>query len=136
MTTQFAEAFGFERRDVTLANWRTAPFSPFSFGHAEEIVPSASIAAMAEVSEGAPLRSPLLTQHLPEGLAGQPDVGAYLDYAHTDAFVLMKAGRIVAEHYAPHAGVNQRHIIFSISKSLTALVIATLEADGLIDPDA
>lgn len=136
MTTQFAEAFGFERRDVTLANWRTAPFSRFSFGHAEEIVPSARIAAMAEVSEGAPVQSPLLGQALPEGLAGQPDVGAYLDYAHTDAFVLMKAGRIVAEHYAPHAGVNQRHIVFSISKSLTALVIATLEADGLMNPDA
>ncbi|PLK73242.1 6-aminohexanoate hydrolase [Rhizobium sp. TH135] len=136
MTTQFAEAYGFERRDVTLANWRTAPFSRFSFGHAEEVVPSARISAGAEEPEGSPVVSDLMRQSLPEGLAGQPNVGAYLDYAHTDAFVLMKAGRIVAEHYAPHASINQLHIIFSISKSLTALVIATLEADGLINPDA
>jgi hypothetical protein len=136
MTTQFAEAYCFERRDVTLANWRTAPFSRFSFGHAEEVVPNARISAGAEEPESSPVVSNLMRQSLPEGLAGQPDVGAYLDYAHTDAFVLMKAGRIVAEHYAPHAGIDQRHIVFSISKSLTALVIATLEADGLMDPDA
>ncbi|MFN7127006.1 MAG: serine hydrolase domain-containing protein [Allorhizobium sp.] len=136
MTTQFAEAYGFERRDVTLANWRTAPFSRFSFGHAEEVVPSARISADAEEPEGSPVVSDLMRQSLPEGLAGQLSVGAYLHYAHTDAFVLMKAGRIVSEHYAPHAGIDQRHIVFSISKSLTALVIATLEADGRMDPDA
>ncbi len=136
MTTRFAEAYGFERSAVTLENWRTAPFSRFSFGHVEEVVPSATISASAERPEGMTIQSDLLGQALPEGLAGQPDVGAYLDYAHTDAFVLMKAGKIVAEHYAAHAGVDQRHIVFSISKSLTALVIAALEADGLIDPNA
>lgn len=136
MTTRFAEAYGFERSAVTLDNWRTAPFSRFSFGHVEEIVPSAPIVATAEHPEGMIVHSDLLSQALSEGLAGQPNVGAYLDYAHTDAFVLMKAGKIVAEHYAAHAGIDQRHIVFSISKSLTALVIATLEADGLIDPKA
>lgn len=136
MTTQFSEAYGFERGAVTLANWRTAPFSRFSFGHAEEVVPSTMIAATAETPEGTPVTSDLRRQSLPQGLAGQLDVGAYLDYAHTDAFVLMKAGRIVAEHYAPHAGIDQRHIVFSISKSLTALVIAMLEAEGRIDPQA
>lgn len=136
MTTRFAEAYGFERSAVTLENWRTAPFSRFSFGHVEEVVPSATILASAERPEGMPVQSDLLGQALPEGLAGQLDVGAYLDYAHTDAFVLMKAGKIVAEHYAAHAGIDQRHIVFSISKSLTALVIAALEADGLIDPNA
>lgn len=136
MTTQFSEAYGFERGAVTLANWRTAPFSRFSFGHPEEVVPSTMIAATAETPEGTPVTSDLRRQSLPQGLAGQLDVGAYLDYAHTDAFVLMKAGRIVAEHYAPHAGIDQRHIVFSISKSLTALVIAMLEAEGRIDPQA
>jgi len=136
MTTRFAEAYGFERSAVTLDNWRTAPFSRFSFGHVEEVVPSAPIAATAEHREGHPTQSDLLGQALSEGIAGQTNVGAYLDYAHTDAFVLMKAGKIVAEHYAPHAGIDQRHIVFSISKSLTALVIASLEADHLIDPNA
>jgi CubicO group peptidase (beta-lactamase class C family) len=136
MTTRFAATYGFERSAVTLATWRSAPYSRWSFGHAEEIVPSALIAAEVEQPEGPVVGSNLLSRSLPDGLAGQPSIGAFLDYAHTDAFVLMKKGAVVAEHYAPQSGINQRHIVFSISKSLTALVIATLEEDGLIDPEA
>ncbi len=36
MTTDFARAHGFEHSTVSLANWRTAPFSRWSFAHAAE----------------------------------------------------------------------------------------------------
>ncbi len=136
MTTRFQAMYGFERAAVTLATWRTAPYSRWSFGHADEIVPSALIPAKAEQPEGPLVETDLLSRSLNDGLAGQPSIGAFLDYAHTDSFVLMKKGEVVGEHYAPQSGIYQRHIVFSISKSLTALVIATLEEDGLIDPEA
>lgn len=135
MTTEFETAHGFARRDVTIANWRTAPYSRWSFQNLREMVPTAEIRAAAEEPEAALSSSPLLDTPLETGLAGTTNARAFLDYAHTDAFVLMKGGRIVAEHYAPHAHVNARHIVFSISKSLTALVSAVLEGQGVIDPD-
>ncbi|MBW8320586.1 MAG: beta-lactamase family protein [Rhizobium sp.] len=135
MTTEFETAYGFRRRDVTIANWRTAPYSRWSFQNLREMVPTAEIRAGAEEPETALSSSPLLDTPLETGLAGTTNARAFLDYAHTDAFVLMKGGRIVAEHYAPHAHVNARHIVFSISKSLTALVSAVLEGQGVIDPD-
>lgn len=135
MTTEFETAYGFARRDVTIANWRTAPYSRWSFQNLRELVPTAEIRATAEEPETTLSSSPLLDTPLETGLAGTTNARAFLDYAHTDAFVLMKGGRIVAEHYAPHAEVNARHIVFSISKSLTALVSAALEAQGVIDPD-
>ena len=135
MTTQFETAHGFARSDVTIANWRTAPYSRWSFQNLREMVPTAEIRAGAEEPEAALSSSPLLDTPLETGLAGTTNARAFLDYAHTDAFVLMKGGRIVAEHYAPHAQVNARHIVFSISKSLTALVSAVLEGQGVIDPD-
>lgn len=135
MTTEFETAHGFARRDVTIANWRTAPYSRWSFQNLREMVPTAEIRAGAEEPEAALSSSPLLDTPLETGLAGTTNARAFLDYAHTDAFVLMKGGRIVAEHYAPHAQVNARHIVFSISKSLTALVSAVLEGQGVIDPD-
>jgi CubicO group peptidase (beta-lactamase class C family) len=135
MTTEFAKAHGFERNEVMLATWRNGPFSRWSFSNVGEVVPSAGIAAAAERPEVALAFSPLLDQPMQTGLAGRETARAFLDYAHTDAFVLMRRGQIVAEHYAPHADVNQPHIVFSVSKSLTALLIANLEADGLIDPD-
>lgn len=135
MTTEFAKAHGFERNEVMLATWRNGPFSRWSFSNVGEVVPSAGISAAAERPEVALAFSPLLDQPMQTGLAGHGTARDFLGYAHTDAFVLMKAGKIVAEHYAPHADVNQPHIVFSVSKSLTALLIANLEADGLIDPD-
>jgi CubicO group peptidase (beta-lactamase class C family) len=136
MTTEFETAYGFARRDVTIANWRTAPYSRWSFQNLRELVPTAEIRATAEEPETALALSPLLDTPLETGLAGTTNARAFLDYAHTDAFVLMKGGRIVAEHYAPHAHINARHIVFSISKSLTALVSAVLEEQGVIDPDS
>jgi CubicO group peptidase (beta-lactamase class C family) len=135
MTTEFKTTHGFERRDVTIANWRTAPFSRWSFQNLREMVPTTEIRAAAETPETALSSSPLLDLPLETGLAGTTNARAFLDHAHTDAFVLMKGGRIVAEHYAPHADVNARHIVFSVSKSLTALVSAVLEEQGIVDPD-
>ncbi|MBW8319893.1 MAG: beta-lactamase family protein [Rhizobium sp.] len=135
MTTEFKTTYGFERRDVTIANWRTAPYSRWSFQNLREMVPTTEIRAAAEEPETALAASPLLDAALETGLAGTADARAFLDHAHTDAFVLMKGGRIVAEHYAPHSHVNARHIVFSVSKSLTALVSAVLQDQGVIDPD-
>lgn len=135
MTTEFKTTHGFERRDVTIANWRTAPFSRWSFQNLREMVPTTEIRAAAETPETALSSSPLLDLPLETGLAGTTNARAFLDRAHTDAFVLMKGGRIVAEHYAPHADINARHIVFSVSKSLTALVSAVLEEQGIVDPD-
>ena len=135
MTTAFKTTYGFERRDVTIANWRTAPYSRWSFQNLREMVPTTEIRATGEEPETALDASPLLDAALETGLSGTQTARAFLDYAHTDAFVLMKGGRIVAEHYAPHADVNARHIVFSVSKSLTALVSAVLEHQGIVDPD-
>lgn len=135
MTTEFKTTYGFERSDVTIANWRTAPYSRWSFQNLREMVPTTEIRAAAEEPETALVTSPLLDAALETGLAGTANARAFLDHAHTDAFVLMKGGQIVAEHYAPHTHVNARHIVFSVSKSLTALVSAVLQDQGVIDPD-
>lgn len=135
MTTEFKTTYGFERSDVTIANWRTAPYSRWSFQNLREMVPTTEIRAAAEEPETALVTSPLLDAALETGLAGTANARAFLDHAHTDAFVLMKGGHIVAEHYAPHTHVNARHIVFSVSKSLTALVSAVLQDQGVIDPD-
>lgn len=135
MTTEFKTTYGFERSDVMIGNWRTAPYSRWSFQNLREMVPTTEIRAAAEEPETALAASPLLDAALETGLAGTANARAFLDHAHTDAFVLMKNGRIVAEHYAPHTHVNARHIVFSVSKSLTALVSAVLQDQGVIDPD-
>jgi CubicO group peptidase (beta-lactamase class C family) len=53
----------------------------------------------------------------------------------TDALVVMKSGRVVADYHAPNFTAQSRHILFSASKSVTSIVAGILYSDGLIDFD-
>lgn len=135
MINTFRDTHGFARRDVTLANWRTAPFSRWAFHNVRDLVPTAEFRSRRPEPEQAIDCSARLDAGLLQEIEGASTLRAYLDKAATDAFLVMRGGRIVLEHYAPHSDVNARHIVFSISKSLTALLSGILEAGGVIDPD-
>lgn len=135
MTATFLETNGFKRADVTLTTWRTTPYSQWSFQHLRDLVPSAEIACTRIEPEEARPSAAFLARDIETGVDGVGTVQEFLDHAHTDAFVVMRKGEIVGEYYAPHASVNAKHVVFSISKSLTALVSGILEAQGIIDPD-
>jgi CubicO group peptidase (beta-lactamase class C family) len=134
--TAFARQFGFARSDVTIENWRTAPYNRWSFQNVGEMVPTAEIAAPTDAPEapagdlGALLGETVVTD------AGSETIAAFLERTHTDAFVALKGGKVVGEYNAPHMTPGGRHIIFSISKSLTAILAGSLQADGLLDPAA
>ncbi|PTM93509.1 serine hydrolase domain-containing protein [Mycoplana dimorpha] len=135
MLPTFKDRYGFARSDVTLSNWRTAPYSRWAFQNVRDLVPSAAIRTASPEPEQARDSSAFLQSRIETGIDGAATVKDFLDYAHTDGFVVMRDGRIVAEHYAPHADVNAPHVIFSVSKSMTAIVSGILEHQGLIDPD-
>jgi CubicO group peptidase (beta-lactamase class C family) len=125
-----------DRRAVRLSNWRTAPFSRWSFQNVREIVPTAEIAAATGETEPSPGRGPLagMELSLPDG---SPVMALdHLAQSHGDAFVALKDGRLVAEWAAPHCDPDAPHIIFSISKSVTGLLAGIAVEDGLLDPDA
>lgn len=135
MIKTFKDVHGFARADVTLANWRTAPYSRWTFQNVRDLVPTATISPEI-VSAEPPLASDaFLDAAMETGLEGAASVRAFLEFAHTDAFVMMRKGEVVAEYYAPHANPDAPHLVFSISKSLTAVLSGILEAEGIIDPD-
>lgn len=136
-STDFFSRFEFERRDVTLANWRTAPFSKWAFQHVGELVPSATIAAHGPAREApAPAGDALLGAIAVDLGEGRETAASWLARSHTDAFVLMKDGVVVAETYADQIDPARPHIVFSISKSITAVVAGILVESGVLDPDA
>jgi CubicO group peptidase (beta-lactamase class C family) len=122
---------------VTLANWRTAPFNRWAFSHVSEIVPSAVIA-------NDPLRvTPLASA--PDDLGGVPyrtadgqkgTVAGMLADTFTDGFLVMRQGRILTEHYAAALTPMRPHIVFSVSKSITGSLAGILVEAGVLDPDA
>lgn len=122
----------FRRADVSLSNWRTRPYSSWSFQNASELVPSATIrgarkpeAPSSDLEAFSGLKVLDLAGHsvpLPEFLAG----------SDTDALVIMRSGRIVGEWNAPHNDPLKPHLVFSISKSITGLLAGILVGQGAL----
>ncbi|RWO79021.1 MAG: class C beta-lactamase-related serine hydrolase [Mesorhizobium sp.] len=134
--TAFGTRHGFARNKVLLGNWRESPFSRWSFQNVGELVPSARVAAASSGSE-APAQD--LDGLLDEKIAltgGAETVAAFLARSDTDALTITKAGKFVGDWFAPHMEFGARHIIFSISKSLTGILAGILEGEGVFDPQA
>lgn len=129
----FRSRYGFAREDVTLATWRSSPHSRWSFANVAELVPSAAIEAPPGRAEPSPVDAGWLLSENVELSEGITTVGAFLEGCDTDALVVMKSGKVVADHCSPLHGPDDRHIIFSISKSLTAILAGMLEDEGRLD---
>jgi len=132
----FRSRYGFAREDVMLANWRTAPYVRWSFVNVAELVPSAMIDAASGQAETPPVDATALLGENVELSKGRTTVGAFLESCNTDSLVVMKSGRVIADYHSPLHGREDRHIIFSITKSLTAILAGILEDEGKLDPKA
>ena len=134
--TAFETRYGFRRNEVLLANWRENPFNRWSFQNLGELVPTARVAAAPGAVE-APVRdlSGLLGDKVTVARAAET-VAAFLARSSTDALTVMKGGKIVGDWFAPHMAFGARHIVFSISKSITAILAGILEGEGALDPNA
>ena len=135
-TTAFEEKYGFRRDQVTLANWRFAPFSRWSFQNVGELVPSAAVWDGAGAEDVARQDAAGLVGETVSLPGGAEKIADFLARSHADALVVMKAGRFVADWFAPGMAFGNRHIAFSVSKSIVAVVAGALQEAGLVDPQA
>jgi CubicO group peptidase (beta-lactamase class C family) len=106
---------------VTLANWRTAPYSRWAFHHVREIVPSADIP-----------NDPAKVMPLPEA-PQKLELDEFLEATDTDALVVLHRGRLVFERYANGMNAETPHILMSVTKSMLGLLTGVLAAQGLLD---
>lgn len=122
-------------RLVTLANWRKAPFSAWGFRNVRRLIPTANIAASGHaVSLETSLEE---IGHIGfNGHDGNPTtVNQALRATDTDAFVVLRRGRIATEWYGQGMSATTPHIIFSVSKSICGALGGILADRGLFDPD-
>lgn len=117
---------------VTLANWRTAPFNTWAFQHVRELVPSADIPN--DPSHVRELH--VAPQHLGSLAVGGSSLAEVLAATSTDGIVILHKGAIVFEHYANGMGERTPHILMSVSKSMLGLLAGILIDKGAFAHDA
>ena len=86
---------------VSLANWREAPFNRWSFRHVREIIPTADIAHDPHQAKPLPIRLVDTNKIHIRGARGRVlSLDDFLTAASTDSLLILHRGRIVVERYA------------------------------------
>ncbi len=121
---------------VTLANWRTTPYSSQSFQNVDKLIPVSQIEGPEQAWEfSAELQS--LESLVFEDQHGQKrQLAEVLDTTATRGLVVLQGGRLVAERYSQGYDGATPHILFSVSKSLTGAVAGILVDQGMLDPES
>lgn len=119
--------------DITLDNWQTPAYLQWSFQHVDEVVRTVTLPASTEVSPLPISRIPL--QDLPVTLADGTvtTVQWVMDSCDTDGWAVYRGGQLLDEHYPRGMQPNTRHLLMSVSKSLTGAVAGILIDQGLLD---
>ncbi|MFN4141884.1 serine hydrolase domain-containing protein [Aestuariivirga sp.] len=123
-----------ERPTATLANWRQHPYSIWGFTHVDDLIPVAAIRGGhgAALPKGEALD---LSRVSVDWQGSRLAAEEALRLTHTDGLLVLKDGNAVAERYL-NQGPKDRHIVFSVSKSITATLAGVLVERGLLDPEA
>lgn len=120
----------------TLDNWLLPENTFWSFRHVRELIPTAQIDCA---------KSPrVLNQQIKTELGGisvethdgVTKISDFLSSTNTDAFTAVKDEDLVFEWLAPGVSDVEPHLIFSVTKSFTGMLVGALVAQGLINVDA
>lgn len=110
----------------SIDTWLSAPGNKWAFRHARELFSSERVR-----SSPSPERFSTATDYEIDA-----DLADYLDRSHTDALVILADGALVTQWYADDVRPDDRHMIFSCSKSVIGLVASVLVAEGRLDDKA
>jgi CubicO group peptidase (beta-lactamase class C family) len=119
---------------VTLANWRTAPFNRWAFHHVRELLPTADIPHDAANVRELPARAALLEGvRIPGTGAKALTIDQALKATSTDGLVVLHRGAIVLERYFNGMSERSPHIFMSVTKSMLGLLAGILAGHGILN---
>jgi hypothetical protein len=120
---------------LNLSNWRLPPNNRWAFHHVREIVPSEEIPRGAGISAFDKSIVASVAGVSISGPAGEDwSLQDWLEVSNSDALLVAHRGKIVHEWYIDDAIEISPHIVFSVSKSITATLAGVLVEQGLLDP--
>lgn len=65
--------------------------------------------------------------------SGPMTVAELLPWSQTDGFLVLHHGKAVFEYYTDGMSPDERHVMFSVSKSVLGMVLGVLQGQGLVD---
>ena len=120
---------------LNLSNWRQPPHNRWAFHHVREIIPTAPIYRGNKSSGFTSTPVPALNELMLSGLEdSQWSLDRWLAESSSDALLVAHRGQLMHEWYFDSEIEFNPHIVFSVSKSITAILAGVLVDQGLLDP--
>ena len=120
---------------VTLANWRTAPYNRWAFSHVSEVVPTAMVWTGDDARETRTGTTREIGDITFRWNDSELTVDRMLELGQADGIVVLRDGEPVVDRYFEHHGRRMPHILFSVTKSVTGLLAGILVERGQLDPE-
>jgi CubicO group peptidase (beta-lactamase class C family) len=119
--------------ELSLANWQQGWWNRWSFRHIRQVIPTALISRGDGESWTLPADPVSLRGIRFESTAGEATLAAFLETSFTDGFLVLRDGHIAAERYYHGMRRDTRHLLMSVSKSLTGTLAGALIGAGLLE---
>lgn len=120
---------------VTWNNWMRPPFNQWGFRNLARLRPSIDVQAGAgTVSAFKTALQPLEELHFDSECGLSISVIDHLVASQTDAFLVLQGDTLLFERYFNGQRPHDRHIMFSVTKSLIGTLGEQLVCEGLLDP--
>lgn len=120
----------------TLDNWLLPENTFWSFRHVRELIPTAQVDCAKTPRVLNPQNKPELGDISIETHAGSQKISDFLSSTNTDSFVVAKGEDLVFEWLAPGVSDIAPHLIFSVTKSFTGMLVGALVQEGMLDVNA
>ncbi|WP_460136818.1 serine hydrolase domain-containing protein [Pseudomonas sp. S1_E04] len=121
---------------VTWSNWMSPPFSQWGFRNLARLRPTIDVQAGA--ASAGPLKeapTALDAVHFNSECGLSISVSDHLVASQTDAFIVMQGDTVLFERYFNGQRASDRHIMFSVTKSLIGTLGEQLVTQGMLKPE-
>ena len=123
-------------RPFNSANWRFAPYNRSSFQDVQSLFPT----VRTKRGEGPPMELPISTRDIrdvefPGATGSTGTISQLLDAPESDAFLVLKDGVLLSEHYGNGMARDSLHLVNSVSKSFLGMLAGILCDEGVVDVD-
>jgi CubicO group peptidase (beta-lactamase class C family) len=118
---------------VTPANWVEAPYNRWAFRRISQVARTQRIGGSAAVIE-LPRAERDLGAFSFTHLGEVHTLDSLLAATSTDALIVLQDGVVITERYLDGMAPDDRHLLMSVSKSLTGVLCGVLVGQGLVSP--
>ena len=119
-----------------LTNWREAEHSAWAFQNVDKLIATKPIRKGSQTTTFGSDSQDFANFKLQLADKAPPNLPAFLSATETDGLVVLKNGDIVFEHYDRTNAADSRHIMMSMTKSVTGLLCGILAKQGKLEIEA